>query len=133
RAVAAIIPENVFQFVAPASAPFSSVEDIANDPTSVRYSPGEKDALGDIVSAAIFETYDMSYDDLEAQDGEINFLSGGKTFELMRDERIDGLGKMVPIPASDIIEASATIDLKMIPIGEKAIDQLVDDYSMTPY
>lgn len=133
RAVAAIMPENIFQLVAPKSAPFNSIEQIVEEEIGINYSAGEKDALGDIVSATIFSAYDITYDDLEFYGGEINFLSGGKTFDLMADGRIDSLGKMVPIPAGDILEASATIDLKLIPIGDQAIDHLVETFGMTPY
>jgi len=133
RAVAAIMPINIFQLVAPATAPFDSIEDVVNDQVSIHYSAGEKDALGDIVSASIFEAYGVTYDDLKSYGGDVNFLSGGKTFELMADGKIDSLGKMVPIPAGDIMEASATINMKFIPIGEKAIDHLVEKFGMTPY
>lgn len=132
-AVAAVIPENVFQFVAPRSANFNSVEDIVTDKIALKYSPGEKDALGDVISEAIFEAYKVSYEDIVANNGEVNYLSGGKSFELMRDGRLDGLGKMVPIPAGDIMEASATIDLKLIDIGEQATQYLTSKYPVTRY
>lgn len=133
RAVASLIPDNTFQLVAPQSAPFNSVQEIAETKYPLRYSPGEKGALGDIVSAAVFEAYDLTYENIKVNGGEVNFLSGGKTFELMTDSKIDGLGKMVPIPAGDIMEASTTIDLKLIPIGEKAIDHLVEKFDMVPF
>lgn len=133
RAVANIMPVNIFQFVADENVPFDSVEDIVTDEISVRYSAGEVDALGDLVSASVFEAYGLTYEEIEDFGGEIAFLSGGKSFELMADARIDGLGKMVPIPAGDIMEASAMIDLKFISIGDQAIDYLVDEYGMTPY
>lgn len=133
RAVAAIIPENTFQMVAPKKAKFNSIQDIINDKQGIRYSAGEKGALGDIISASIFEAYGLTYEDIEANGGEINFLSGGKTFELMQDSRIDSLGKMVPIPASDIMEAAASIDLKLVEIGQPAIDYLVETYAVDPY
>src|SRR5690625_19624 len=133
RAVAAIIPENTFQLVAPVSAPFDSIEEGVHANIGIRYSAGEKDALGDVISASIFEAYGITYEDIENNGGEVNFLSGGKTFELMQDDRIDSLGKMVPIPASDIIEASASIDMKLIPIGQTAIDYLAETYQLTPF
>src|SRR5690625_5508031 len=64
RAVAAIIPENTFQMVAPVSAPFDSVEEVVQNDISIRYSAGEKDALGDVDSAAIFEAYGLTYEDI---------------------------------------------------------------------
>lgn len=133
RAVAAIMPENTFQMVAPVKASFDTVEDIANDHIGVRYSSGEKGALGDVISGTIFEAYGFTYEDIERNGGEVSFLSGGKTFELMQDGRIDSLGKMVPIPAGDIVEASASIDMKLIPIGQTAIDYLVEIYELTPF
>lgn len=133
RAVAAVIPENTFQMVAPQKAAFNSIKDIVDGNRGIRYSAGEKGALGDVMSAAIFEAYGLTYEDIEASGGEINFLSGGKTFELMQDSRIDSLGKMVPIPAGDIMEASATIDMKLIDIGQPAIDYLVDTYGVAPH
>lgn len=133
RAVAAIIPENTFQMVAPVTAPFDSVEDIVSDNIGIRYSAGEKDALGDVISASIFEAYGLTYNDIEKNGGEISFLSGGKTFELMQDDRINSLGKMVPIPAGDIMEASTSINMKLIPIGQTAIDYLVKTYEVTPF
>src|SRR5690625_5441667 len=51
----------------------------------------------------------------------------------MRDGRLDGLGKMVPIPAGDIMEASATLDLKLIPIEERAIQYLTAKFPVTRY
>src|SRR5699024_2208850 len=102
------------------SAGFDSVEEIINDRVSLRYSPGEKDALGDVISNAVFKANDVDYKEIEDDfGGEINFLSGSKTFELMADKRIEGLGKMVPVPSGDIMEASATIDLKLVSIGDK--------------
>src|SRR5699024_11715292 len=83
--------------------------------------------------AVSVEAYWRRYEEIEENGGEINFLSGGKTFELMQDDRIDSLGKMVPIPASDIIEASASIDMKLIPIGQTAIDYLAETYQLTPF
>lgn len=133
RAVAAIIPENTFQMVAPVSAPFDSVEELVQENIRIRYSAGEKDALGDVISASVFEAYGLTYDDIEENGGEVSFLSGGKTFELMQDDRIDSLGKMVPIPASDIIEAAASMNMKLIPIGETAIDYLVENYQLSPF
>lgn len=133
RAVANIMPTNIFQLVAPKDVPFDSIEDIVEQQLSVRYSAGEVDALGDLVSSSIFEAYGLTYADLESYGGSVSFLSGGKSFELMADARIDGLGKMVPIPAGDIIEASARIDLKFISIGKKAVNYLVEEYGMSPY
>lgn len=133
RAVAAIIPENTFQMVAPVSVPFDSVEDIINNNIPFRYSAGEKDALGDIISESVFKAYGLTYDDVRKNGGEVSFLSGGKTFELMQDDRIDSLGKMVPIPASDIIEASTSMDMKLISIGQTAVDYLVETYQLTPF
>lgn len=133
RAVAAIIPENTFQMVAPEKADFDSIQDIADENIGLRYSAGEKGGLGDVISEAIFGAYGLSYDEIEASGGEINFLSGGKTFELMQDSRIDSLGKMVPIPAGDIMEASASINMKLIDIGQPAIDYLVETYAVEPY
>lgn len=133
RAVAAVIPINVYQLVAPKNVPFDSVEEIVNNKVPLHFSVGEKGALGDIVSSSIFEAYDMTYENIEQNDGMVHFLSGGKTFEMMADGRMDGLGKMVPIPAGDIIEASTTIDMKLVPIGQQAIDHLVEKYGMTPF
>lgn len=133
RAVASLIPDNTFQLVAPESAPFNSVSEISEINYPLRYSAGEKGALGDIVSAAVFEAYDLTYEDIQDNGGEVNFLSGGKTFELMADSKIDSLGKMVPTPAGDIIQASASIDLKLIPIGEKAVDHLIQKFDMKPF
>lgn len=133
RAVAAIIPENTFQMVAPVTVPFDSAEDIATNNIGIRYSSGEKDALGDIISESVFEAYNLTYEDIAKNGGEVSFLSGGKTFELMQDNRMDSLGKMVPIPAGDIMEASALMDMKFIQIGEKAVDHLVETYDVDPF
>lgn len=133
RAVAAIMPENVFQLVAPVDAPFDSIEDIVQEQLPLRYSAGERNALGDIVSAAIFNSYDMTYKDIKGNGGQVHFLSGNKTFELMRDGRVDALGKLAPIPAGDMMEASTTIDLKFISLGEQAINTLIDTFGVTRY
>src|SRR5690625_133482 len=78
--VAAVIPENVFQFVATKSAPFNSVKDIADKNIPIRYSPREKDSLGDIISDARFEAFKVIHDYFEEINVEIKYLSGTKSF-----------------------------------------------------
>lgn len=130
-AVSAIIPVNAYQFVVRKETGLNSIEDIKNKKYPLRISVDEKGSMADIITRAVFEAYGFGYKDIEAWGGKIFYLGGSKTFEMMSDGRMDAMPDALPIPSGDILEASATLNLKMLPLSEEAIAKVGEKLGMT--
>ncbi|MBO1915387.1 hypothetical protein J4G37_62480, partial [Microvirga sp. 3-52] len=70
------------------------------------------------------------YDDIISWGGSVDHLSDSKTFELMADKRIDATGDAVSVPSSGLIEASTTIDLKMLSFNKELMQAVSDNLGM---
>jgi uncharacterized protein len=126
RAVSVVIPSNLYQFVARADAPFDSFDEMVSKKIPARIVVDDRGAPGEIITRGILEAYGVSYDEIKAWGGSVDHLGNSKSFELMSDGRADGTGDAIPVPDSSILEAAATNDLKLIPIGEDVIKKLED-------
>jgi len=131
RAVAALIPKNVFQFVVSKKSNINSFEQVKNDEIPFKISVDSKGSPGDVVTEKVLNSYGITYKSIEKNGGKIFYLPGSKTFEMMGDGRMDGTGDCLPIPSGDILQASVTIDLKMLPLSEDVIKQVCEELGMS--
>jgi TRAP transporter TAXI family solute receptor len=131
RAVCALIPNNAFQFIIRENAGITSFEQIKAKKFPLKVSVDSKGSTGDLLTSAVLNAYGITYADIEKWGGKIFYLSSGKTNEMMADNRMDGTGDCLSIPAGDIIEASTSIKLKMLPINDAAIKKVGAKYGMT--
>jgi len=108
RAVAALIPKNVFQFVVSKKSNINSFEQVKNDEIPFKISVDSKGSPGDVVTEKVLNSYGITYKSIEK--------NGGKIFYL---------------PGSNILQASVTIDLKMLPLSEDVIKQVCEELGMS--
>lgn len=131
RAVCALIPTNAFQFVITDRSGISSFEEIKAKKFPLKISVDSKGSTGDIVTAAVLKAYGITYDDIKKWGGSVFNLSSAKTFEMMADNRMDCTGDCIPVPAGDIIEASTSIKMHLLPMSDAAIKQVQKELGMT--
>lgn len=130
RAVSVVIPANYYQFIIAADVPYNSFEELIELKAPIRLAVDQKGAAGEIITRKVLQAYGISYDDIIAWGGSVDYLSGSKTFEMMADNRIDASGDAVSAPSSDIMEASALMRLKLLELDEHVIERVSEKLGM---
>lgn len=90
----------------------------------------QQGSAGEIITRNILKEYNVTYEDIISWGGSVDHLSDSKTFELMADKRIDATGDAVSVPSSGMIEASTTIDLKMLSFDKEVMQAVSDNLGM---
>ncbi|WP_210468041.1 TAXI family TRAP transporter solute-binding subunit [Sporosarcina sp. 6E9] len=130
RAISVVIPGNYYQFIARADTPYDTFDDIVQRKMPVRLAVDQIGSAGEIITRNILQEYNVTYDDIISWGGSVDHLSDSKTFELMADKRIDATGDAVSVPSSGLIEASTTIDLKMLSFNKELMQAVSDNLGM---
>lgn len=130
RAISVVIPGNYYQFLARTEAPFESIDDIIKNKVPIRLAVDQEGSAGEIITRNILQAYGVTYEDIIAWGGTVDHLSDEKTYELMADKRIEATGDAVSVPSSNIIEASTTINLKMLTLNEELIQTVSENLGM---
>ena len=124
RSVAAVMPNNFYQFCVNKKSGLTSIQDIKTKKFPLRVSVDDKGSTADLITREMFKAYGFSYKDIESWGGKIFYLSGEKTFEMMSDGRMDAMPDALPCPSGDILEASANQDLELLSFSDQAIKQV---------
>ncbi|GGM37906.1 hypothetical protein GCM10011351_25130 [Paraliobacillus quinghaiensis] len=130
RAISVVIPANYYQFIVRAETEYNSVKEIIENEYPIRLSVDQKGSAGEIITRNILKQYGVSYEDIISWGGTVDHLGGTKTFELMADKRIDAAGDALSVPSSDILEASTSIDLKLLSLEEDIAVSVAEDLGM---
>jgi TRAP transporter TAXI family solute receptor len=130
RAVCGLIPVNAFQFVMTDSSGITSFDQLKSKKYPLKVSVDSKGSTGDILTAAVLKAYGITYADVKKWGGEVFYLSSGKTFEMMADNRMNGTGDCIPVPAGDLIESSTSIKMHMLPMSDEAINKVCKELGM---
>lgn len=124
RALCVVIPANYYQFLVTADSPVESIDELIENKIGIRLAVDQQGSIGELITREIFASNGVTFDDLENWGGSVNYLSGSKTFEMMSDGRIDATGDAESAPSSNILEASTTLDLKLLSLDQKTIEAL---------
>lgn len=130
RAISVVIPANYYQFIVKANSKYDSLDELIDNKVPMRLAVDQKGSVGDIITRSILQEHGVTYEDIFAWGGSVDHLSGSKTFELMADNRIDATGDAVSVPSSDIVEASTTIDFKMLSLDQETIKSVSENLGM---
>jgi len=130
RAISVIIPANYFQLIAKSDVEFDSLKEVVENQTPLRLAVDQKGSAGEIITRKILQEYGVTYKDIESWGGSVDHLSGSQTFELMADHRVDATGDAVSVPSSDILEASATMDVKLLSLDQDVTHAAAENLGM---
>ncbi|AIF45686.1 TAXI family TRAP transporter solute-binding subunit [Virgibacillus sp. SK37] len=130
RAVSVVIPANYYQLVARADLEYDSLKEIVENKAPIHLAVDQKGSAGEIITRKMLGEYGVTYEDIIAWGGSVDHLSGTKTFELMADKRVDVTGDAVSVPSSDILEASTTINLKMLTLEQQINQPVAEELGM---
>jgi len=123
RAIAALYPE-VFQFVVRKDSGIETLEDLA----------GKKVAMGSPGSGTertgklILEAHGLTYNDFKPE-----FISFSDAVTGMKDKTIDAAVVGAGIPTAALVDASASMDIKLLPLNSEKFEAFVesDPYFIT--
>ncbi|MCC6073616.1 TAXI family TRAP transporter solute-binding subunit [Pseudomonas sp. GCM10022188] len=116
RALASLYPEPVHVLVRGA-APIRAVADLRGQ----RVNLGQPGSASRDTALAVLAAHGLQPADL----GEAASLDLAQALAAMRDGRLDALMQVIGAPADQIRAASETLDLRLLPLDEQAVRQLV--------
>lgn len=115
--VAALYP-NFVQLISTDGAGIESVEDLAGKRVAV----GDQNSGVEIATRAVLEAHGLSYDDLE-----VDYLGYAEASEAMRSGQLDAAFLTSGLPNASVMELQNSVDLKIVPIEQEAVDVLSED------
>ncbi|MHB8763825.1 MAG: TAXI family TRAP transporter solute-binding subunit [Deferrisomatales bacterium] len=108
-----------------------SIEDFKTKP--VRIGVGSKHSFMEITARLYLEMNGITYEDIEKRGGKAYFMQKMATrVDQLRDRQLDAIVEPLPTPASILIDASSTIELRVPPVGKDIIAKAVNDYGFRP-
>lgn len=115
--VAALYP-NFVQLISTDGAGIESVEDLKGKRVAV----GDQNSGVEIATRAVLEAHGMSYDDIE-----VDYLGYAEAAEAMRSGQLDAAFLTSGLPNASVMELQNSVDLKIVPIEQEAVDVLSED------
>jgi len=122
RAITRIYSDSAFHFLVDPRTGLTSIEEIRDKKYPLRLSVNQRGTLMEIASRVALEAYGMTYEDIESWGGKIYFRPLRPSLDLMQDGRLDAATNPVQFPENNINEASLTLDLRLLPLSDPAIE-----------
>lgn len=125
RAIATVGSSDQGFFLVREGVPINSIKELAKKKYPLRLITTPKGSTGAIASARILEKYGITFDDLKSWGGSITFTSYTDAASLIADGHADAnISPVVPA----LVELMLRVPMKWLPMEEKIIDQLVEQY-----
>lgn len=120
------IDQYYFGPIAPANAPFDSIEEIVNEQMPLDLVSQPRGSLGDVGTNLIFQAHGASVSDIESWGGSFEPTSTDVAANAIRDNNADLWVQAINDGHPNISELAQTSDIKFLEISEDAIDYLSD-------
>lgn len=120
RGVATVM-ESVFHLAVAKEAPVSTLDEIIEQKYPLKISVGAQGSGIENLFRKILSTYDVTYEDIEAWGGRIEFLSMSEAATLFNDDQLNAVTILAGVPYSGITEVATSRDIKFIGIPEHII------------
>ena len=124
RAISLLYADAPFHFVVDERSGVGSFEQLVEEERPVRISVNTRGSLMELATRTVLDEYGVSYDDLRAQGGAVQFFPFNASYEAMHRGRLDAIGATVQVPSGHAIEASRTLDLDILPLDPEIIERV---------
>lgn len=121
RALTVLYGEAVEHFVMRSDTGIKSFDELKEKKFGLKLNLNTKDSFMEIVGRKVLEAYGITYDDLGAWGGTVNFMSMSPSLDLMRDGKIQAYSNVIQVPSSHIVDVSTNVGLTLLPLSEGAI------------
>lgn len=130
RAVSVVIPANYFQFLIAETVDFDSFAQIIEEKYPIRLAVNQPGSDAERITREFLNYYGVTYEDIIAWGGSVDYVSASKALEMMADGRINAFGNAESAPSSNILETATTTDLDMLSFDKEAIQHVADSLGM---
>lgn len=118
----------VYQVVAREEVPLNTFDEIVEKKFAAKLATPGMQTMGGWTVKKLFGVYDVSMDDIKDWGGAHYQGSHSRSGDLLRDGQANILMTLLPLPAPNILEVSNVRKLKFLPMSEKLINTMVEQY-----
>ncbi len=116
------------QFVMLPKMPLNSFEDWKKKKAALRINVQKRGSGSEVLNNRLLQAYGITYENIKSWGGSIRFEGGSDSMDLIRDGLLDASLFSGDCPSSAIKELSTSRTLKMIPVDQKIVAELVRRY-----
>lgn len=124
RALTVLYSEALQHMIMRGNTGITSFEDLKTKKYPLKLNQNTKDSFMEIVGRACLEAYGITYDDITAWGGKVDYMSMGSSLDLMRDGKLDAFSNVIQVPSSHVVDASTTMELLLLPMNDDAINKV---------
>ncbi len=121
----ATVMESVFHLAVTAEAPVNTLDDIIEQKYPLKISVGAQGSGIETLFKKILGTYDITYDDIKAWGGRVEFLSMSEAATLFGDGQLNAVTILAGVPYAGITEVATANDIKFIEVPKSVKDKLL--------
>lgn len=123
----ASVMESVLHVAVPADAPVNSFKDIVDQKYPLKISVGKQGSGIESLVRKIFDFYGVTYDDIAAWGGKVEYLNIGDASTLFTDGQLNAVSVLAGVPYSTISEIAAAKEIKLLSLDKDAVDALIKE------
>ncbi|HOR43042.1 MAG TPA: TAXI family TRAP transporter solute-binding subunit [Atribacterota bacterium] len=123
--------DSSMQIIVLESVGINSIEEIKEKKIPLKLSIGPRGSGMDIGIRRIFEEYGMTLDDIQSWGGKIVNFNQGESMRMVADGQLNACIILSAVPNADLVELAMKRKLKILPIREDVINNLVREHGYT--
>lgn len=121
RALTVLYGEAAQHLIVRADSGITSYADIKSKKYPIKINENTKASFMEIVGRECLKANGISYADIAAWGGKVDFMSMSSSLDLMRDGKLDAYSNVIQVPASHVIDLATTTKLVLLPMSDEAI------------
>ncbi|MCC4118569.1 TAXI family TRAP transporter solute-binding subunit [Aromatoleum toluclasticum] len=110
-----------------------SFDDIAVKKPPLRVAFNKRGNITEHVAVEMFKAIGVTVDDIRKWGGDIIYAASDEQGDLMKDKRIDMFANGVFVRTSFIVQAGDAVDLVLLPVSERVINNLSHELHVAPF
>ncbi|MCD8170027.1 MAG: TAXI family TRAP transporter solute-binding subunit [Clostridiales bacterium] len=132
RGIAGYLDTFYYIAVVRTDAGWTDLADVAANHIPINISVLPAGNMGNIVASMIFEYYGMTFDDIIAWGGKVEYADWGTSVENIKDGRTDFICHNITQGHAAVTELASTVDMTFIQFPQDMIDTFVDEKGFSP-
>ncbi|PLR83273.1 hypothetical protein CVD25_11695 [Bacillus canaveralius] len=129
----AFLHQMPYHFTVSEDSGINSIEQIAEEKFPLIVAVNTKDSPMEISNQIVFESYGISYEQIEKNGGSIQYLAISKANDQIKDNKMHGSISPLPTPAGNLMELNSSKPIKLLPLSDAAIKAMEEKVEARPY
>lgn len=124
RALTVLYGEAAQHFLIKADTGIKNFDDLRDKKYPLKLNLNTADSFMEIVGKEALKASGITYEDIKAWGGSVDFMSMGNSIDLMRDGKLQAYSNVIQVPSSHIVDASTNLKLDLLPLSDEAIEKV---------